>query len=143
MRPVILSFSPSPSIIKVFSLSTLTVLARPNISKVASFSSRPSSSEITLPLVKIAISSSIAFLLSPKPGAFTATQLNVPRSLFKIKVASASPSTSSAMIISFAPCCTICSKSGSNSCMFEIFFSVIRIYGFSISATIFSISVHI
>ena len=33
------------------------------------------------PPVNTAISLSISFLLSPKPGAFTATQFNVPRSL--------------------------------------------------------------
>jgi len=40
---------------------------------------------------------------SPKPGAFTAQAFNVPRSLFTTRVASASPSTSSAMIGSGFP----------------------------------------
>ena len=49
----------------VYKRQTLTVLARPSISSVASLSSTPSSLEITCPPVRIAISSSIAFLLSP------------------------------------------------------------------------------
>jgi hypothetical protein len=44
------------------------------------------------------ISSNIAFLLSPKPGAFTAAIFKAPRSLFTTNVDKASPSTSSAMI---------------------------------------------
>ena len=43
---------------------------------------------------------SIALRRSPKPGALTATDLNVPRILLTTSVASASPSTSSAMIAS-------------------------------------------
>ena len=40
------------------------------------------------------------------------TTLNVPRSLLTISVVRASPSISSAMIKSFCPPCTICSRSG-------------------------------
>ena len=61
------------------------------------------------------MSESISFLLSPNPGAFTATQLNVPLNLFTTKVASASASISSAMIKSDLPCCTICSSIGNRS----------------------------
>ena len=46
----------------------------------------------------MAMSSNIAFLLSPKPGAFTAAIFKPPRSLLTTKVASACPSTSSAII---------------------------------------------
>ena len=137
----IAALSPSPSTMMVFSFWTFTDFARPHCSKVASLRSRPSSSLITWPPVRIAISSSIAFLLSPYPGAFTATTLNVPRSLLTISVVSASPSTSSAIIKSFAPDCTTCSNTGRISCIFEIFLSVIRIYGSSIVASILSISV--
>ena len=49
------------------------------------------------------MSPSIALRRSPKPGAFTATEVKVPRILFTTSVASASPSTSSAMISSGAP----------------------------------------
>ena len=106
------SFSPAPPTITVFSLSTLTVLAVPSISIVASFKSYPSSSANTVPPVKVAISSIISFLRSPKPGAFTATQSNDPLSLFNTNVANASPSTSSAMMTSFLPACATCSNNG-------------------------------
>ncbi len=72
------------------------------------------------------MSSSMALRRSPKPGAFTAATFSVPRSLFTTSVASASPSTSSAMISSGLPVRAICSSSGSRSFMFEIFFSWIR-----------------
>ena len=78
-----------------FSLSTTTLLALPNISIVTDSSLIPRSSLITWPPVNIAMSSNMAFLLSPKPGAFTAAIFNPPLSLFTTKVASASPSTSS------------------------------------------------
>lgn len=58
------------------------------------------------------ISFNISLRLSPYPGALTATTLNVPRNLFTISVVRASPSTSSAIIKSFAPDCTICSSTG-------------------------------
>ena len=96
----------------VFSFCTLTDFARPNISIVVSFKSNPSSSEITCPPVKIAISCNISFLLSPYPGAFTATTEKVPLNLLTIKVVNASPSTSSAIISNLEPDCTICSNRG-------------------------------
>ena len=49
------------------------------------------------------MSSSIALRRSPKPGALTAATLRPPRSLLTTRVASASPSTSSAMISSGVP----------------------------------------
>ena len=137
------ALSPIPSTITVFSFCTLTDFARPNCSIVVSFNSRPSSSEITVPFVRIAISFSISFLLSPYPGALTATTLNVPLNLLTIRVVRASPSTSSAMISSLAPIFTICSRIGRISWMLEIFLSVIRMYGSSRFASILSISVHI
>ncbi len=108
---------------------------------VASFNSRPKSSVITVPPVKIAMSSSIALRRSPNPGAFTATTLNVPRILFKTSVGNASPSTSSAMINNGFDCCKICSNNGKISWMLEIFLSVIKMYGFSNAASILSLSV--
>src|SRR3974390_2335060 len=55
----------------------------------------------------MAMSLSISLRRSPKPGAFTAATLSVPRSLLTTRVARASPSTSSAMIsigfVAFAP----------------------------------------
>ena len=103
----------------------------------------PSSSDITVPPVNIAISWSISFLLSPKPGAFTATHVKVPLNLLTTNVVIASPSTSSAIISNFLPCWTICSNIGSNSWIFEIFLSAINISGLSKTASIFSVSVTI
>ena len=57
--------SPIPSTITVFSFFTLTDFARPSWLICVSFSSSPSSSEMTSPPVRIAISLSISFLLSP------------------------------------------------------------------------------
>ena len=82
----------------MLSLSLTTFLQEPRYSKVAFSNLYPCSSEITVAPVRIAISSSIAFLRSPKPGALTAKTLNVPLNLFTTKVASASPSISSAII---------------------------------------------
>ena len=126
IRAAISSLSPLPPTITVLSLSTLTVVAVPRRSSVASLRSYPTSSLTTVPPVRIAISSIIAFLLSPKPGALTASTSMIPLSLLITSVARASPSTSSAMIISFLPCLTTCSSSGSSSWMFEIFLSVRR-----------------
>ena len=132
---------PAPSTITVLSLSTVTLAAWPRASIVASFNSRPRSSVITVPPVKMAISSSMALRRSPKPGALTATTLKVPRILFKTRVGRASPSTSSAIIKSGRLLWRILSRSGKISWIFEIFLSVIKMYGFSRSATIFSLSV--
>ena len=74
------------------------VSAVPNKSKVAFSREKPLSSEITVPPVKIAISSNIAFLRSPNPGAFTAAIFKPPLNLLTTKVAKACPSTSSAII---------------------------------------------
>ena len=63
---------------------------------------------------------SIALRRSPKPGALTATTLNVPRILLTTSVDSASPSTSSAMMSSGLPALTTFSSSGSTSAMAEI-----------------------
>lgn len=56
---------------------------------------RPTSSLITVPPVKIAISARMAFLLSPKAGALTAAILSPPLNLLRTKAAKASLSTSS------------------------------------------------
>ena len=63
---------------------------------------------------------SIALRRSPKPGAFTATDLNVPRILLTTSVARASPSTSSEMITSGLPVCMTFSSTGSRSRTAEI-----------------------
>ena len=66
-------------------------------------SRKVASSEITWPPVRTAMSCSICLRRSPKPGAFTAATLRPPRSLLTTSVASASPSTSSAMMRSGRP----------------------------------------
>src|SRR5271166_4079086 len=84
--------SPAPSMIVVDSLSMCIRLARPSISSVTFSSLTPSSSEISWPAVRIAMSSSMALRRSPKPGALTAATFRPPRSLLTTRVASASPS---------------------------------------------------
>ena len=78
---------------------------------------------------------------SPKPGALTARTLSVPRSLLTTRVASASPSTSSARITRFLVTERAFSSSGRMSCTAEIFLSVIMMKGSSISAVIRSVLV--
>ena len=77
---------------------------------------KPASSDITCPPVSIAISSNIDFLLSPNPGALTATTLTIPLSLFTTKVANASFSKSSATISKGLDVFATNSKTGTNSC---------------------------
>ena len=72
------------------------------------------------------MSLSISLRRSPKPGALTAAQWSVPRSLLTTSVASASPSTSSAMMRSGFWLLAIASRTGSRSFMLEIFFSEMR-----------------
>ena len=114
-RSAILSLSPAPSTIVVFSLVTVTFPAEPNCSTVVSFNCKPKSSVITVAPVNVAISCNIALRRSPNPGALTATTLNVPRILFKTSVGNASPSTSSAIINNGRPCCTIDCNNGNTS----------------------------
>ena len=66
---------------------------------------------------------SIALRRSPKPGALTATALNVPRSELTTSVASASPSTSSATISSGLPLSATLLRIGMKSRALLIFFS--------------------
>ena len=87
------------------------------------------------------MSCNIAFLLSPKPGALTATDVNVPRILFTTNVASASPSISSAKINNGLPEFITFSKIGSKSFTAVIFELTIRMYGFSRIASCLSASV--
>jgi hypothetical protein len=75
----------------------MTFLAEPR--QVSSDVSRvsPTSSLIKVPPVEIAMSYIVFFLLSPNPGALTATTLSPPLSLFTTNVARASLSMSSAI----------------------------------------------
>ncbi len=87
------------------------------------------------------MSSSIALRRSPKPGAFTAAACSVPRSLLTTSVASASPSMSSAMMSSGRPRRATCSSTGRRSFIELIFFSWMRMTGFSSTTSIRSGSV--
>src|SRR5438094_4678590 len=141
MRPWISLVLPAPSTIVVLSLSTTTFLARPRSSSVRFSSLIPRSSVIALPPVTVAMSSSMAFRRSPKPGAFTAQVCSVPRNLLTTSVASASPSTSSAMIKRGLPARATCSSSGSMSFITLIFFSWMRTRASSSTTSIRSASV--
>ncbi len=81
------------------------------------------------------MSLSISLRRSPNPGALTAATFSVPRSLLTTRVASASPSISSAMMRIGRPVRTTCSSTGMRSAMALIFFSVMRMNGSSSSPT--------
>jgi len=72
------------------------------------------------------MSSSMAFLRSPKPGALTAQEMSVPFSLFKTNVDRASPVTSLAMTSKGLPVWATFSKSGMSSMAFLSSRSVMR-----------------
>ena len=129
---------PAPSTIVVFSLSNTTFFAVPRSSIVVVSSASPTSSEITLPPVNTAISSSIAFLRSPNPGALHAATFTMPRMLLTTNVARASPSTSSAIIISALPDFATPSRRGIKSLILEIFLSKRRTNGSSSTTFILS-----
>ena len=87
----------------VLSLSIITRAALPELRQFDILDLEAQFFGDNLPPVRIAISSSISLRRSPKPGALTAATLSVPRSLFTTSAASASPSTSSAIINSGCP----------------------------------------
>ena len=107
----------------VSSLVMATFLALPSICTVTFSSLMPRSSEISSPPVSTAMSCSMALRRSPKPGALTAATFSPPRSLLTTSVASASPSTSSAITSSGRPDCTTASSSGSSAWRPDSFFS--------------------
>ena len=119
MRPLMASGSPAPSMMVVVSLATTTLRARPSCWTWVFSSFRPISSATTSPSVRMAMSSSIRLRRSPKPGALTAMPVKVPRSLLTIRVARASPSTSSAMMSRGRPAWMTFSRMGSRSCTEE------------------------
>ena len=131
---------PKPSTIIVESLFVLICLALPNISIVISFNSSFKSFLITFAPVSIAISSNNANLYSPVSGAFTAIISNIPLTLFNTIVDNASPSMSSQIINNFLFSCIVCSIIGNISLKFDIFLSVIKIYGSSTIVSCFSLS---
>src|SRR5437870_4349891 len=106
---------PPPSTIVVSSFVTTTLRADPSRSMVVFSSFSPTSSEMTCPPVRIAMSWSMALRRSPKPGALTAALGNVPRMRLTTSVARASPSTSSAITSSGLPACMTFSRRGRRS----------------------------
>ena len=87
MRALMSSSAPAPSMMVVLSLVILTVFGAAEHARASTFSSlMPSSSETTWPPVTMAMSSSMRLRRSPKPGALTATEVNVPRSLLTTSV---------------------------------------------------------
>ncbi len=121
-----------------FSLLIVIRLAWPKCSSVAVSRSRPTSSEMTVPPVRMAISSNIALRRSPKPGALQAATLTMPRMLLTTNVASASPSTSSATITKGRLAFATFSNKGNNSRILEIFLSTSKMKGDSCSTLILS-----
>ena len=135
------SFAPAPLTIVVLSLLMVTFSAVPNKSMVALSNLMPFSSEITIPPVRIAMSSNISLRRSPNPGALTAATFKAPLKRLTTRVVNASPSISSAMINKGRPDCAVASKIGRISFKEEIFLSWIKMYGFSNSTSIFSVFV--
>lgn len=85
-------------------------LAVPKID-ISTFSNDiPNSGSKTSAFVKIPISSNWLFLLLPNPGVLTHATLNTPLSLFNIKAAKGSDSTSSATITNGLFAYAACSK---------------------------------
>lgn len=115
----------------VSSFVTMTFLQLPS-TLISAFSKfKPTSSLITTPLVKIAISFKIDFLLSPKAGALTAQTFKPPLILFTTKVAKASDSTSSQIKRIGLFYFIACSRKGKILYTLDIFFSAIKIKGLS------------
>lgn len=119
-------FSPFPSKITVLSLVTMIYLQEPKTAGSALSKVNPISSDTTVPPVKIAISFNIAFLLSPKAGAFTAQTFNPALNLLSTKVAKASDSTSSVIINKGLYSFIECSKKCNTLFTEEIFLSQIK-----------------
>lgn len=123
--------------IVVLSFEMITLSAYQNISTVADSSLIPISSEINVAHVTAAISLNISFLRSPNHGALTGITLSMPRILLSTRVVSASPSTSSAMMmISLFHFAAIHSSRCRISLIADIFLSVTNIAGFSTHASI-------
>ena len=130
------ALSPAPSTMVVASFVITMRRARPRSSRVAASNFMPISEVITVPPVRIAISSSIALRRSPNPGALTAADEKTPRIRFTTRVDSASPSISSAMISSGLPACETFSRIGKSSASAEILFEEISTYASSRTASI-------
>ena len=119
-------FGPAPSTIVVVSLETTTFRAWPSRSSLTFSSFMPTSSEMTCAPVSIAMSCSIALRRSPKPGAFTATDVEGAAHPVHDQRGEASPSTSSATTRSGFPACITFSRTGTSSWTLEIFLLTTR-----------------
>lgn len=86
-----------------------------------------------MPPVSSAMSCRFAFLLSPKPGAFTAHTFRPARSLLRTREARASLSTSSAMMSSGLFSLMTASSRPTTDCRVDTFFSTSKMKGSSIS----------
>ena len=135
IRPATSSLAPAPSTMVVLSLLMMTRFARPNKSSDTFSNLSPTSSLMTCPPVSTAMSCNIALRRSPKPGAFTAVELKVPRILLTTSVASASPSTSSAMISNGRPVFMTPSSTGNIACTVAILPELNKMYGSSRTAS--------
>mmetsp|Transcript_11324 Transcript_11324/g.25756 ORF Transcript_11324/g.25756 Transcript_11324/m.25756 type:complete len:213 (+) Transcript_11324:529-1167(+) len=114
---------PWPSRRMVSSLEIVAFFTCPSIEGSTDSIFSPRSSEMTVPPVRTAISCMLALRLSPKPGAFTAQTLRPPRSLFTIRAARASDSTSSAITTRGLPTLAQCSRMGKMLWKLDTFFS--------------------
>ena len=141
MRPLMSPSVPAPSMMVVSSLVTTIFFARPKRSRVVFSSFKPTSSLITWPPVRMAMSCNIALRRSPKPGAFTATLLNVPRILLTTSVANASPSMSSATMTNCLPVCITFSSTGTRSRTLATLPAYNKMYPSSTMASMRSVSV--
>ena len=104
---------------------TCTRFAAPIIAGFRFSSLLPSSSVTIWPPVMTAMSSSISLRQRPKPGALTAATQRPPSRLFRISVASASPTTSSATMSSECEDFAKARSAGTMASTLEIVFSCI------------------
>ena len=111
----------SSTIIVVSSFLTITRSALPKNAGEIEANSIPSSSIQTSAPVNTPISTSIFFLESPNPGAFTATHFNTFLIVLITRAANASPSTSSATSNKLFPSLATDSNIGIISCTRFIF----------------------
>mmetsp|Transcript_26962 Transcript_26962/g.55201 ORF Transcript_26962/g.55201 Transcript_26962/m.55201 type:complete len:233 (+) Transcript_26962:570-1268(+) len=125
------ALSPAPSRTMVSFLVTLIFLQEPRCWGWTSSSFMPTSSETTVPPVRMARSCMVALRLSPKPGALTAQILMPARSLLTTRVARASDSTSSAMMRREDWDLMTDSRRGTSCWRLDTFFSTRRMRGFS------------
>jgi hypothetical protein len=98
MRPLMPLDRPCRRSMVVLSLSETNLFGAAEVSNHGGFELAAGLFRDDLAPVRMAISCSMALRRSPKPGALMASTLSIPRSLFSTRVASASPSTSSAMM---------------------------------------------